>query len=137
MADVGSGVLKGLDGERASSPVSPLKSFALINGYAQQISGEGCQAELGNASKTGGDTSIELVMDVEVTMTLEAADVVVRPMKDFLDGIIYQNVSERSEVIKRYRIDDIDFVAGGDLNEAELLGVVVEAVGLGINGDGL
>ena len=71
------------------------------------------------------------------TMPIEAADVIVRPMKDFLDGIIYQNVSERSEVIKRYRIDDIDFVAGGDLNEAELLGVVVEAVGLGINGDGL
>ncbi len=71
------------------------------------------------------------------TMPIEAADVIVRPMNDFLDGIIYQNVSERSEVIKRYRIDDIDFVAGGDLNEAELLGVVVEAVGLGIKGDGL
>jgi len=59
VADVVSGVLKGLSRERASSPVSPLKSFALVNGYAQQISGEGCQAKLGNASKTGGDTGIE------------------------------------------------------------------------------
>jgi hypothetical protein len=59
VADVGSGILKGLGGERASSPVSPLESFALINGYAQQISGECCQAKLGNADETGGDAGIE------------------------------------------------------------------------------
>jgi len=59
VADVGSGILKGLGGERASSPVSPLESFALINGYAQQISGEGCQAKPGNAGETGGDAGIE------------------------------------------------------------------------------
>jgi hypothetical protein len=59
MADVGSGVLKGLGGKRASSPVSSLESFALINGYAQQISGEGCQAKLGNAGEAGGDAGIE------------------------------------------------------------------------------
>jgi len=59
VADVGSGILKGLGGERTSSPVSPLESFALINGYAQQISGEGCQAKLGNADETGGDAGIE------------------------------------------------------------------------------
>ena len=69
-------------------------------------------------------------------MPIEAADVVVRAMNDFLDGIIYQNFFEGSEFLQGYRIDDVDFVAGGDLNEAELLGVVVEAVGLGIKGDG-
>jgi hypothetical protein len=36
-----------------------LESFALINSYAQQISGEGCQAKLGNAGETGGDAGIE------------------------------------------------------------------------------
>jgi len=59
VADVGSGILKGLGGERASSPVSSLESFALINGYAQQISGEGCQTKLGNADEPGGDAGIE------------------------------------------------------------------------------
>jgi hypothetical protein len=59
MADVGSGVLKGLGGKRASSPVSSLESFTLINGYAQQISSEGCQAKLGNAGEAGGDAGIE------------------------------------------------------------------------------
>jgi hypothetical protein len=59
MADVGSGVLKGLGGERASSPVITLESFALINGNAQQISGEGCQAQLGNAGEASGDAGIE------------------------------------------------------------------------------
>ncbi len=69
-------------------------------------------------------------------MPIEAADVIVRTMNDFLDGIIYQNFSEGIDLLQGYRIDDVDFVAGGDLNEAELLGVVVEAVGLGIKDDG-
>ena len=68
-------------------------------------------------------------------MPVEASDVIVRAMNDFLDGIIYQNVSERSEVVKRYRIDDVDFMTRGDLNETELLGVVVEAVRFCIKGD--
>ena len=68
-------------------------------------------------------------------MLIEAADVIVRAMNDFLDGDICQNISEWSDVIKRYRIDDIDFVTRGDLNEAELLGVMVEAVRFCIQGD--
>jgi len=71
------------------------------------------------------------------TMPVKAADIVVRGVNDFLDGDICQNVSEGSEVIKRYRIDDVDFVTRGDLNEAELLGVMVEAVGFCIKGDGM
>jgi len=61
-------------------------------------------------------------------MPVKAADVIVRAMNDFLDGIIYQDCFEGIEFLQGYRIDDVDFVAGGDLNEAELLGVVVEAV---------
>lgn len=68
-------------------------------------------------------------------MPVKAADIVVCGVNDFLDGDICQNVPERSEIIKRYRIDDVDFVTGGDLNEAELLGVMVEAVGFRIQGD--
>jgi len=59
VADVGSGILKGLGGERASSPVISLESVALINGYAQQTSGEGCQAKPGHTGETGGDAGIE------------------------------------------------------------------------------
>jgi len=68
-------------------------------------------------------------------MLIKAADVIVRAMNDFLDGIIYQNFLDGIELLQGYRIDDVDFVAGGDLNKAELLGVVVEAIGLGIKGD--
>ena len=60
-------------------------------------------------------------------MPIEATDVIVCAMNDFLDGIIYQNFFEGIELLQGYRIDDVDFVAGGDLNEAELLGVGVEA----------
>jgi len=59
VTNVGSGILKGLGGERASPPVRSLESFALINDYAKQISGEGCQTKLGNAGETGGDAGIE------------------------------------------------------------------------------
>ena len=69
-------------------------------------------------------------------MPIEATDVIVRAMNNFLDGIIYQNFFEGIERLQGYRIDDVDFVAGSDLNEADLLGVVVEAVGLGIKYDG-
>ncbi|GAI57522.1 unnamed protein product [marine sediment metagenome] len=67
-------------------------------------------------------------MNMKSTMPVKATDIVVRGMNDFLDGDIYQNVSERSEIIKRYRIDNVDFVTRRDLNKAELLGVMVEAV---------
>jgi hypothetical protein len=71
------------------------------------------------------------------TMPVKAADIVVCSMNDFLDGDICQNVSEWSEIIKRYRIDDVDFVTRSDLNEAELLGVMVVAVGFCIKCDGM
>ncbi len=49
-------------------------------------------------------------------MPIEAADIIVRAMNNFLDGIIYQNFFEGIELLQGYRIDDVDFVAGGDLN---------------------
>jgi hypothetical protein len=70
-------------------------------------------------------------------MPVKAADIVVCGVNDFHDGNICQNVSEGCEVMKSYRIDDIDFVTRGDLNEAKLLGVMVEAVGFRIKGDGM
>jgi hypothetical protein len=62
------------------------------------------------------------------TMPVKTADIVVRGVSDFLDGDICQNVSERSEVIKRYRIDDVDFMKRG---------VMMKAVGFCIKGDGM
>jgi hypothetical protein len=70
-------------------------------------------------------------------MPVEAADIVVRAMDDLLDGTIRQNSIEEIELFQGYGIDNVDIVAGGYLNKAELLGVVVKAVGLGIQGDGL
>jgi hypothetical protein len=71
------------------------------------------------------------------TIPVKTADIVVRGVNDFLDGDICQNVSEGSEVIKSYCIDDVDFMTRGDLNEAKLLGVMVKAVGFCIKGDGM
>jgi hypothetical protein len=71
------------------------------------------------------------------TMPVKTADIVVRGVNDFLDGDICQNVSEWSEVMKRYRIDDVDFVTRGDLNETELLGIMVETVGFCVKGNGM
>jgi len=51
-------------------------------------------------------------------MPVKTADIVVCRVNDFLDGNICQNVSESSEIMKRYRIDDVYFMTSGDLNEA-------------------
>jgi hypothetical protein len=61
-------------------------------------------------------------------MPVKTTHIVVCRVNYFLDGNIFQNVSERSEIMKRYRIDDVYFMMRGDLNEAELLGVMVEAI---------
>ena len=68
-------------------------------------------------------------------MPVKTTDIVVCRVDDFLDGNVCQNVSERSEIVKRYRIDDVYFVTRGDLNEAQLLGVMVEAVRFCIQSD--
>jgi uncharacterized protein YrrD len=68
-------------------------------------------------------------------MPVKTTHIVVCRVNYFLDGNISQNVSERSEIMKRYCIDDVYFVMRGDLNEAELLGVMVEAVRFCIQGD--
>ena len=68
-------------------------------------------------------------------MSVKTTDIVVCRVNDLLDGDIRQNVSERSEIIERYRIDDVYLMRRGDLNEAELLGVMVEAVGFRVQGD--
>ena len=71
------------------------------------------------------------------TMPVKTADIVIRGVNDLLDGDICQNVSEGSEIIKSYRIDNVGFVTRSDLNEAELLGVMVVAVGFCIQSDGM
>ena len=71
------------------------------------------------------------------TISVKDADIVIRGVNDLLDGDICQNVSEGSEIIKSYRIDNVGFVTRSDLNEAELLGVMVVAVGFCIQSDGM
>jgi len=85
VTNVGSGILKGSGREGAS--------FALINSYGQQISGEGCQAKLDNAGETGGDAGIEYVVDMKSTMTVKAADIVVRGLNEAeLFGVMVETV---------------------------------------------
>jgi hypothetical protein len=135
ISDVGSGVVKGLGGERALPPVSSLESLTLTDSYAQQVFDEGCQTNSRHAGEASSDVGIVQVADTKSVMPVEATNVVVRAMNDFLDGIIYQNFFEGIKLLQNHRIDDVDFVAGSYLNEAELLGIVVEAIGLSIEGD--
>jgi len=90
---------------------------------------------LGGPGEASGDAGIEYVTDMKFRVPVKTTDIVVCRVNDFLDGNICQNVSERSEIMKRYRIDDVYFMTRGDLNEAELLGVMVEAVRFCIQGD--
>ena len=128
MADVAGRILDGLGGKRASPPIRSLEPFALVDGYAKHISDEGCQAYFGNAGETGGDAGIEQVADAEPAAPVDAAHIVVGCVNHFLDGGICQNFFQRSQFVQGNCVYDIDFPARSNLNQAELLGVVVEAV---------
>ena len=67
-------------------------------------------------------------------MPVEAADVVVRAVNDFGDGIVH-DFFEGGNLIQDDGVDDIHHVTGGNLNKAKLLGIVVKTVGLGIESD--
>ena len=104
-----------------------------MDDYTQQVFDKGCQSNPRHAGEASRDGGIVQVADTKSVMSVEAAKVVVRAMNNFLDGIVCQNFFKRIKLLQDYRIDDINSLACGYLNEAELLGIVVEAVGLGIN----
>jgi hypothetical protein len=103
--------------------------------YSQQVFEEGCQADPGNTGKAGSDVSIVKIADTKSIMAVETSDIVIRAVNDLHDGIICENFSEGLKFLQGYRIDDLDFVTGGYLNQAELLGIVVAAVRLSIEGN--
>jgi hypothetical protein len=135
MADIRGGVVESLGGEGAPPPVSSLKPLALRDSYAQQVFDESCQPEPDRTGKVGSDAGIVQVADTESAMHVQAADILVRGMNDFDDRSICQDFFERSKILQNDRVDHVDFVGGGDLNQAELLGIIAEAIGLGIEGD--
>ena len=103
--------------------------------YSQQVFEEGGQADPGNTGKAGSDVSIVKIADTKSIMAVETADIVICAVNDLHDGIICENFSEGLKFLQGYRIDDLDFVMGGYLNQAELLGIVVAAVRLSIEGN--
>ncbi len=135
IADISSGVVKGLGGERAPPPVSSLEPLALRDSYSQQVFDDGCQPDPGQTGKAGSNVGIVQVADTKSAVPVEAPDVVVRAMNDFDDRSMCQDFSEGTDLLKDDRVDDVYFVEGSNLNQAELLGIPVEAVGLGIKGD--
>jgi len=135
IADISSGVVKGLGGERAPPPVSSLEPLALRDSYPQQVFDDGCQPDPGQTGKAGSNVGIVQVADTKSAVPIEASDIVVRAMNDFDDRSMCQGFSEGTDLLKDDRVDDVYFVEGSNLNQAELLGIPVEAVGLGIKGD--
>ena len=132
MAHIRSGILKGLGGEGTASPVASLERLALIDVYPQHVPDDAFQTQAGHAGEAGGDAGIENAADMKARVTVEAADIVIRRVNDFLNGDICQKVPKRRNIGQGYRIYDIDFMTGGNLDETELLGVIMAAVGFRI-----
>src|SRR3989338_2107682 len=135
MADIGSGIVEGLGRERAPPPVGPLKPFALRDVYPQQVFNKGSQTKPGRTGKAGSDAGIKQIADMEPVMPVEAADIVVRSVNNFDYGSIRQNFSESIGPLQSNRIDNVYFMTGSNLNQAELLGITKKVVGLGIEGN--
>ena len=137
MDNVGSCVSDGFPGKRTQSPVGFLQFFTLLYGYSQQVTGEGRQAEPGDTGGTGGDAGIEQVVNTESAVPVETAYIIVRGVDNLRDGGIRENIPERREVIENYRVNEVYLAAGGNLYQTELLRVVVQTVGLGIERDNI
>ncbi len=96
------------------------------------------QPDGGVAEQLGADHGVEQVREAEAAVALEHEDVVLGGVEDLADLRGGEHRPERREIrraLHGQRVDQEGPVLGADLHQADLVEVVIEAVGLGIDGD--
>ena len=84
----------------------------------------------------GRDTGVEYVVDPESPFTIETPQVVVGRVDDLLDAVVGENRAQGLRAgSDRDRIDDVRTIHGRNLDQAELFGVPMTAVPLGVERD--
>ena len=132
MADVLGGVVLLRARERPAGPVAALHVLGEL--HAEVAIEERLEAELEAPAEARRGVRIEDRGEVEGVLALEERDVVLGGVQDLLDRGVREERPERGEVAEGERVDQADGPARvGDLEEADLLVIVVEAVGLGVD----
>ena len=132
--DIGERVGLLLRGQRALRPVVFLAALAELD--AELVAHQRLQPELGVTEQARGDRRIEHRAKREPEVATHRRDIVVTAVHDLEDRGIGHDRGERREIAKRERIDQAGPTAErGELDQADLLRVVMQAVALGIDAD--
>jgi len=129
------GVADGLFVQGALSPIVALIAFVGV--HAEMLFQQGAQSYLRPAEDPRGPHGIEEIMDAEAEVAQEHGCIVIHGVKDFFHLRIGQQLAQRTQVGNKQRVNQAILVRGGKLNQAHLLAVGVQTVGLGIQGHAL
>ena len=116
----------------AQGPARPVRLLRILGeGHVQELLRKGGQPDLFDAQQLRRDHGVEhLAAGPEALPRAQQAQVVVGAVQD--QPLVRQDFDETAEVQLRQRIDDEVRVSDGELDQADLLRVVVQAVGFGI-----
>ena len=124
-----------LRGERPARPVVLLPRLPRVHpdeGLQQLV-----EAERGDAEEARGEGGVEEGRHREGVQALEVREVIVGGVEHLDDAGIGQAGPQRGQVGEEQRVHQVPLArVGGDLNEAELARIVMQAVRLGVDGHG-
>ena len=131
MGDVGERVPFLEGGQRTARPVVAL---ALLRERHPQLGlGQGLEADLRPPEEARRDHGVEEAGETEAEVPLQGRDVVVRAVEDLGHAGVGHDRREGGEVVHGERIDEARVApVRRELDEADLLDVVMQAVGLGV-----
>ena len=120
--------------QRPRRPVVLLVSLG--DGEAQFIPQRRLQAHLGAAEELRGDHRVIDVPHADARLRLQQGDVVVGAVKDLGEAPVFEKPAQGLDRETLERVEEVGRTGlGPDLDEADLLVVVVETVGLGVDDD--
>ena len=120
----------------AQGPQAPVRALEFFGeGHAVIVVDGRGQAQSLGAQEAPRDHGVEEVGEAEAVVALEAEHVVLAGVEDLLDAGVGGELPEGREVRDRDGVHDVILARRGYLQEADLLLVGVEAVGLRVDGD--
>jgi hypothetical protein len=119
--------------QRAAGPVVPLAPFGVH--HAEKRFHQITQPELLETEQLSGNVSVKDVAEGKAVIAVEAEHVIARGVKDLFHGGIRQDWAERSQVTHRQRVEYKRFRISGNLDQADFLEVVIQAVCFNVDGE--
>src|SRR2546426_622665 len=120
--------------ERPARPVVALRPLVELD--AEVGEQEARQSDAGLPQELRADHRVEQRLQVKPEITPQIEDVLLRGVQYLDDPLCSENLPQRLEAPQGEGIDEIHRLAVGNLDEAALVMVVVEGVGLGVNRQG-